>query len=78
MLKTTQTQGTIATLRSLLDRFLHDQPGVKALPQGRDYRVSRGAVLVDVPRVHMVRVRTDQCLYLVSLVGVTVLAVVEW
>lgn len=78
MLRITQTQGTIVTLRLRLGRLLHDQHELKALSQGRGYRALPGAVLVgDVPRAHTAHVRTDRYLYPVSPVEVAVWALEE-
>lgn len=60
MLKTTQSQGTIVTLRLHLDRPLQVQRELRSLSQRRGYKVLLGAVPVgDVPRTHMVHVQTD-------------------
>ena len=75
MLRITQIQGTIVTLRLRLGRRRRrrDQRELKVLSQGKGYRVLSGAVLVaDAPRLHTVCVRTNRYLYLVLLVEVTV------
>lgn len=79
MLRITQTQGIIVTLRLRLRRhLLHDRHELKARSQGRGYRASLGAAPVaDVHPAHTAHVRTDRYLYPVPPVEVVVLALEE-
>lgn len=74
VLRTSQTQGTIVTLRLHPGR-LHRQSELQTPSQLRGYRVLLGAV--HGPQSHMARVQTDRYLCLELQVEVTVLALEE-
>jgi len=72
ILRTSQSQGTIVTLRL---HPPHRQPELKTLSQLRGYRVLLGAA--HVPQSHMVRAQTDRYLCLELQAEVAVLALEE-